>query len=90
MPGDRNIGVAMDFSPRSKNAFNWAFDNLVDSSDPLYLININPNSLDESHNKLWAKFGSPLTPLAEFRELEILKKYGIQVDAHLMTKRGIS
>ncbi|CAK7333637.1 unnamed protein product [Dovyalis caffra] len=84
MPGDRNIGVAMDFSPSSKNALNWAIDNLVDNGDTLYLININPNSLDESRNKLWAKSGSPLIPLAEFREPEILKKYGVPVDVQVL------
>jgi nucleotide-binding universal stress UspA family protein len=54
MPGDRNLGVAMDFSPSSRNALKWAIDNLVDNGDTLYLIHINPNS----HNQLFAKSGS--------------------------------
>ncbi|KAH8506059.1 hypothetical protein Peur_007729 [Populus x canadensis] len=80
MTGDRNIGVAMDFSPSSKNALKWAIDNLVDNGDILYLIHINPNS----HNQLFAKSGSPLIPLAEFREPEILKKYDVQADIQVL------
>ncbi|KAJ6913211.1 hypothetical protein NC651_015653 [Populus alba x Populus x berolinensis] len=75
MTGDRNIGVAMDFSPSSKNALKWAIDNLVDNGNILYLIHINPNS----HNQLFAKSGSPLIPLAEFREPGILKKYDVEI-----------
>ncbi|KAG6771609.1 hypothetical protein D5086_012573 [Populus alba] len=80
MTGDRNIGVAMDFSPSSKNALKWAIDNLVDNGDILYLIHINPNS----HNQLFAKSGSPLIPLAEFREPGILKKYDVEVDIQVL------
>ncbi|KAB5519932.1 hypothetical protein DKX38_024251 [Salix brachista] len=84
MPGNRNYGVAMDFSPSSKNALKWAIDNLVDDGDTLYLVNVNSNSLDESRNKLWADSGSPLIPLAEFRDPEILKNYGVKLDAEVL------
>ena len=58
MAQDRTIGVALDFSKSSKNALKWAFENLADKGDTIYVIHINPNSLDESRNKLWAKSGS--------------------------------
>ncbi|KAF9679976.1 hypothetical protein SADUNF_Sadunf06G0072000 [Salix dunnii] len=80
MTRDRNIGVAMDFSPSSKNALKWAIDNLVDDGDFLFVIHINPSS----RNQLLGKSGSPLIPLAEFREPEILKKYDVQVDIEVL------
>lgn len=57
MVKDRKIGVALDFSKSSKNAIKWALDNLADKGDTIYIIHVNPNSLDDSRNQLWAQSG---------------------------------
>ncbi|GMY18713.1 universal stress protein PHOS32-like [Fagus crenata] len=48
------------------------------------MIHINPNTLDESRNQLWAKSGTPLIPLSEFREPEVMKKYDVPTDIEVL------
>lgn len=74
----------MDFSNSSKLALNWAIDNLAEKGDTLHIIHIKSASHDESRNMLWAESGSPLIPLAEFREIEVLKKYDVKIDIDVL------
>lgn len=80
MRGDRKIGVALDFSPSSKLALQWAIDNLLDKGETLVVIIVKSETGEESKNKLWSPSGSSLIPLSEFREIAILKKYEIDPD----------
>jgi len=59
MPGDRSIGIAVDYSPSSKSALKWALDNLADKGDRIVVIHINQNKEPESgQSQLWDKAGS--------------------------------
>ncbi|KAI3966261.1 hypothetical protein MKW92_034158 [Papaver armeniacum] len=84
MTKDRKIGVAMDFSTSSKIALQWAIDNLLEKGDAIYIIHCKHEDSLETGNLLWAKSGSPLIPLMEFRDSEVMKKYGMQCDAELL------
>ncbi|CAK8575891.1 unnamed protein product [Lathyrus sativus] len=84
MASDRNIGVALDFSKGSKIALKWTIDNLLRHGDTLYIVHINHSKSTESRNLLWVTTGSPLIPLSEFREKNVIHQYNIEPDAEVL------
>ncbi|KAH7542370.1 universal stress protein PHOS32 [Ziziphus jujuba] len=85
MVKDRNIGVALDFSKGSKIALKWAIDNLVEEGDTLYVICVKSPLEKESRNLLWSSSGSPLIPLVEFSDQEVMHNYEVDLDPEVLT-----
>ncbi|XP_042459837.1 universal stress protein PHOS34-like [Zingiber officinale] len=79
MAGARKIGVALDFSKSSKRALEWAIDNLLGHGETLVVLHVRHPKSSSSTADL-SSDSAPI-PLSEFRELEVLKRYDLEVDA---------
>lgn len=83
--GCRRVGIAMDYSATSKTALRWAVNNLLEAGDEIILIHVVSPKTDHSVNKqLFEDTGSPLIPLEELKEANVLKKYGLTHDAEVL------
>ncbi|XAR49692.1 hypothetical protein NMG60_11032963 [Bertholletia excelsa] len=81
MAGDRRVGVAVDFSPCSKEALKWAVDNIARQGDHLILFTVLPEGqYEKGETQLWETTGSPFIPLKECSDPVIMKKYGVNPD----------
>ncbi|EFJ15401.1 hypothetical protein SELMODRAFT_267677 [Selaginella moellendorffii] len=81
---ERRVGVAMDFSEGSKAALKWTVENVVRGGDYLILFMVVKTEL-EGKSQLWEQGGSPLIPLCDLGEGQILKGYGVTPDAEVVT-----
>ncbi|XP_073143701.1 universal stress protein PHOS34 [Henckelia pumila] len=81
MASTRRVGVAVDFSPCSRKALQWAVDNIARSGDHLILVTARPEgNYEEGEMQLWETTGSPLIPLCDFSNPALMKKYGVTPD----------
>ncbi|KAL3617237.1 hypothetical protein CASFOL_004977 [Castilleja foliolosa] len=81
MVDGKRVGVAVDFSPCSRKALRWAIDNLLRSGDHLILITVRPDvGYESGEMQLWETTGSPLIPLTDLTNRDLMKKYTVQPD----------
>ncbi|XP_021720780.1 universal stress protein PHOS34-like [Chenopodium quinoa] len=78
MAEGRRLGVALDFSKGCKAALKWAIDGLLRKGDTLIVIHVKHSQSLESRNLIWSDTGSPLIPLAEFCDPEVMHSYGVE------------
>ncbi|KAG0448989.1 hypothetical protein HPP92_027564 [Vanilla planifolia] len=85
MAADRRVGVAMDFSPCSRQALRWAVENVVRDGDHLIVVNVQKEVCYEvGEVQLWEATGSPFIPLSDISDPAIMKKYGVKPDAETL------
>ncbi|KAJ7955225.1 Universal stress protein A [Quillaja saponaria] len=85
MEAGRRVGVAVDFSACSKEALKWAVDNIVRDGDHLILVTVRPEmNYEKGEMQLWEVTGSPLIPVSEFSDSNVMKKYGLKPDAETL------
>eukprot|EP00258_Populus_trichocarpa_P003812 XP_002305257.3 universal stress protein PHOS32 isoform X1 [Populus trichocarpa] len=80
----RTVGIGMDYSSTSKAALRWAAENLIGEGDRIILIQVQPPNADHTRKQLFEGTGSPLVPLAEFREINFSKQYGLTYDPEVL------
>ncbi|XP_011005923.1 PREDICTED: universal stress protein A-like protein isoform X2 [Populus euphratica] len=80
----RTVGIGMDYSSTSKAALRWAAENLIGEGDRIILIQVQPPKADHTRKQLFEGTGSPLVPLAEFREINFSKQYGLTYDPEVL------
>ncbi|CAN6551257.1 hypothetical protein ACFX2I_012066 [Malus domestica] len=79
---DRRVGVAVDFSPGSRAALKWAVENVARKGDHLILVVVRPEEYyEQGEMQLWGVTGSPLIPVKDFSDPNVMKKYGVNPDA---------
>ncbi|KAJ7520859.1 hypothetical protein O6H91_19G026300 [Diphasiastrum complanatum] len=85
MATERRLGVGLDFSPYSKNALQWTLDNMAKEGDYLLLVAVVSSDSDAPEVHLWGDTGSPLIPFAELEDPNLLKRYGVTLDAEILS-----
>ncbi|KAJ3677068.1 hypothetical protein LUZ60_002792 [Juncus effusus] len=84
MSDQRIIGIGMDYSPSSKQAVEWAIENLARNGDHIILIHAQPHSVHGTQKQLWEEKGSLLIPFVEFKEMHLTVQYGLKPDAEVL------
>ncbi|KAH6557066.1 hypothetical protein KP509_1Z137100 [Ceratopteris richardii] len=74
------IGVALDFSPGSKYAVEWALKHIVKEGHYLFCVIVSRRTRMEGETHRWGDYGSSLFHLPEFSSDGVLKNHGISPD----------